>query len=175
MTGPRRASPWLAIRCHGGREAEAEQRLRRQGYEAWLPLCRVRIKHARKTEIVLRPLFPRYLFLALTDEALRPVENTPGVAEVLRTAAGKLARVPVPTIECIRSRVDADGGAVDLTPVPPGQRFSLRELVRVSRGPFAGHRGLFVAADRERVWLLLDLLGGQTTLELTGDDVEKVS
>ena len=46
-----------------GLETRALTNLKRQEYNVWLPLYRKKRRHARKLEKVLRPLFPRYLFI----------------------------------------------------------------------------------------------------------------
>ena len=55
---------WFAVYSRARAEATAQEHLRRQGYEVYLPRHLKRRRHARRTDFVLAPLFPRYLFVA---------------------------------------------------------------------------------------------------------------
>ena len=56
---------WYVVHTHPNGEARAEHNLRRQGFHTYLPRYLRRTRHARKTQLVPRPLFPRYVFVAL--------------------------------------------------------------------------------------------------------------
>ena len=77
---------WYAVytRPHG--EAAALDNLLRQGYCAYLPRYRTRVRHARRLQSVLRPLFPRYLFAGIDRSSMpwRPILSTIGVTDVVR-------------------------------------------------------------------------------------------
>ena len=60
---------WYVVHCRVGSERRAEANLLRQEYDAWLPLYRTIRRHARKMESVLRPLFPRYIFVCIDLES----------------------------------------------------------------------------------------------------------
>ena len=76
---------WYVVRSQPHAERRARENLERQGFDVWLPLCRRRRRHARKMEIVLRPLFPRYLFASIDLETTpwRAMLSTFGVAGVM--------------------------------------------------------------------------------------------
>jgi transcription antitermination factor NusG len=80
------------------------------------------------------------------------------------------AKVPDKIIAELRER--ERGGAVEL-PEAPGMRVSDR--VRVTRGPLVGFAGLYVVmSGRQRIEVLLTMLGGQTRSILPKGDVELV-
>ena len=54
---------WYAVHTHAGAESRAVWHLERQGFAAYLPQYSKRRRHARRTEWVRAPLFPRYLFV----------------------------------------------------------------------------------------------------------------
>ena len=56
---------WYAVYTRPHAEATALENLLRQGYCAYLPRYRTRLRHARRLQTVLRPLFPRYLFAGI--------------------------------------------------------------------------------------------------------------
>ena len=56
---------WYVVHTQPNSESRANEHLRRQGYITFLPKLLKRRRHARKTETVSRPLFPRYIFVQL--------------------------------------------------------------------------------------------------------------
>jgi transcriptional antiterminator RfaH len=65
------APKWVAVNTHPHRERFALDNLRRQDFGAYCPMIRKRIRHARRTQDVLRPLFPSYLFVEVDPERQR--------------------------------------------------------------------------------------------------------
>jgi transcription antitermination factor NusG len=80
------------------------------------------------------------------------------------------ARVPDDVIAEIRGR--EIGGLIELA-APPALRRGAR--VRILRGPFSGHLAIFAdMKPRERVEILLQLLGGEQRVTLAKKDIEVV-
>lgn len=157
---------WYAVLTRPQAESTALANLLRQGYEAYLPRCRVRVSHARRREIVLRPLFPRYLFAGL-DHAVkpwRPIRSTFGVAGLVQFG-DEPAPVPENIIRSLREREEA--GAFDR--VSTEQSLRIGDLVRVTEGAFEDMIGRLVELrDQDRVVVLLDLLGRAVRAHLAG-------
>jgi transcriptional antiterminator RfaH len=59
---------WFAVRTKSGQEELARVHYLRQGFSVYSPKVQNIRRHARRTELVLRPLFPGYLFLHLNAE-----------------------------------------------------------------------------------------------------------
>ena len=79
------------------------------------------------------------------------------------------AAVPAAVIADLRGR--ETGGLIDL-PRPP--KFHPGDRLRVTSGPFAGHVGLYAGMKpRERVEVLLAILGGSQRVTLAADTVEQ--
>jgi transcriptional antiterminator RfaH len=162
---------WYVAQTRTHAERRALEHLANQGFEAWLPEFMKRRRHARRTDWVRRPLFPNYLFVHLDLEAerWRSVLGTVGVVGLI---GGNLAPTPLAdqVIETIRARVDDDGlvaidGAAALKPGDP---------VKIAEGPFADLEGIFVdLADRERVAILLRLLGREVKVTVRADQLER--
>jgi transcriptional antiterminator RfaH len=106
------------------------------GYETYLPRLREqRVRQGRRVQ-VCPPLFPGYCFIAI-ELQWHAARWAPGVARIVLDGAAP-ARVPDNVIAEIRSRERA--GLVELAKRPlarPG------DPVRVIRGPFEGHVGLY--------------------------------
>jgi transcription antitermination factor NusG len=94
---------------------------------------------------------------------------SPGVVRIVLNG-GVPAKVPDAVIAALRKR--ERNGLVEL-PKPPGLRAG--DQVRVTRGPFTAHLGLFQGMKpRERVEVLLTLLGSQQRVLLPRGAVEVV-
>ncbi len=151
------APRWYVVHTQPQNEARAETHLRRQGFETYLPRYLRSRRHARKTETVARPLFPRYLFVAMdvARDRWRAIRSTLGVSEII---CGGDAPAPLPeyVIDEIRAR-EAENGFVVLG-LPAG--LAAGSAVRLTDGIFADSRGILErVGDERRVAVLLKLLG----------------
>jgi transcriptional antiterminator RfaH len=147
---------WYAVNTQPNQEARADENLRRQGFCSWLPRFRRLRRHARRTEFVLSPLFPGYLFVKLDPgtERWRSINGTFGVIRLLCNGDTPLA-MPEGLVEEIMQRRDGSG----LVALPP-RRLAVGNAVRIAAGPFANLEGLFQEMPgRDRVVLLFNLLG----------------
>ena len=160
-------SRWYVARTQARGELRALANLRRQGFSAYLPLYRKRRRHARKTDWVRAPLFPRYIFIKLDPAAARwrAIGSTIGIAHLICAEDRPLA-VPEGVVEDIRARETGEG-VVTIEEPPP---FAKGEPVRVTTGPLAELVGRFEAmTDSERVTVLFELLGRQMRVRLAAD------
>jgi transcription antitermination factor NusG len=114
------------------------------------------------------PLFPGYAFIAV-ELQWHAARWSAGVINLIMDGAGP-ARVPDDVIAEIRGR--EIGGLIELA-APPALRRGAR--VRILRGPFSGHLAIFAdMKPRERVEILLQLLGGEQRVTLAKKDIEVV-
>ena len=159
-------SYWTAARLQLSHERYALHRLAALGYTTYFPRLRVRrVRGGRKIETA-PPLFPGYAFvlIELQWHAARWAPGTLGLV----MSGGLPVRVADAVIDEIRSR--ERGGLVNLPKLPeprPGSH------IRILRGPFQGHLGLYEGMQpHERVMVLLALLGGQQRVSLAQRDIE---
>ena len=160
---------WYVAQTQVNGEAKAAQNLLRQGYEVYLPRYLKRRRHARKVDFTARPLFPRYLFVAIdmATQRWRSVQSTFGVARLVSNGDDP-ARVPEGVVHALRAREDEKGFiCLDSKPV-----FAPGDKVRVLAGAFIDSAGLFSGlADHDRVSILLDMLGRKVRVLLDADMV----
>jgi transcriptional antiterminator RfaH len=159
---------WCAARLQPNREALALHCLDLAGYETYFPRLRdQRIRYGRKVE--LRPaLFPGYCFIVIGLQ-WHTARWTAGVINLIMDGVGP-ARVPDAVIDEIRHR-EVDG-LIELAP-PPLLRRGAR--VRILRGPFSGRLAIFAdMRPRERVEILLQLLGGDQRVTLAKESIEVI-
>jgi transcriptional antiterminator RfaH len=158
---------WTAARAQPQREALAQHFLELSGYSTYCPRLREqRIRNGRKVET--RPvLFPGYLFVEIVAGWWNARWCPATLGLVMN--AGVPCRVPDDVLAAIRKREVR--GLVEL----PRQRLKLGDRLRVVHGPFANHVGLYAGMKpRERVEVLLRILGGQSRVTLPQGDVEAV-
>jgi len=161
---PSSSGAWYVIQTHVNAEAKAARNLERQGFGIYLPRYLKRRSHARKIEMVPAPLFPRYMFVWIDIETQRwrSVQSTFGVSQLVVNGADP-APLASQIINRLRAREDGDG-YVQLDQRP---KIALGATVRVLTGVFAENLGLFDGmADRDRVAVLLDLLGRKVRVTL---------
>jgi transcriptional antiterminator RfaH len=156
-------SRWYVVQTQPHAESKAAEHLIRQGFGAYLPRYHKRRRHARRVELIAAPLFPRYLFVAvdLETQRWRAIHSTSGVSRLVCNG-DEPAPVPPDVVPALQQREDA--GFVKLERRP---QFAPGERVRVVDGIFTDTLGLFEGmADRERVAILLDLLGRKVRILL---------
>lgn len=157
---------WYVVHTQSRAEHRAQWHLQNQGFECFVPRCRRTRRHARKTDTVLEPLFPRYLFVHFDADASRwlAINGSRGVIALLTDGTRPLP-VPSDLIEKLMVETDEEG----VTPLTSLGMFWKGRKVRIKSGPFAGQMGEVadvLAKGRDRVHVLLSMLGVQTSMQL---------
>jgi transcriptional antiterminator RfaH len=157
-------SSWHVVQVHAHAETKAQMHLARQGFGTYLPRYLKRRRHARRTETVAAPLYPSYLFVTIDPliHRWRSIRSTVGVARLV--CNGEVpAAIDDAVIHALKSRENAQG-FIQLEHRP---QFAAGDKVRVREGVFTDCLGLFESmGDRERVAILLDLLGRKVRVVL---------
>ena len=163
---------WYLVYSKPQQERLALENLERQGYDAYLPLIRNRRRRGGRYVAMIEPMFPRYLFLHLSDETDNwgPIRSTIGVSKLVRF--GDIpARVPDDLIGALKGRED-DSGVHDLPPPD----FKAGDRIRIVEGPMAGYEGIFRAkTSQERVVVLLEIVGQSARVQLDAGHIEPAS
>jgi transcriptional antiterminator RfaH len=159
---------WCAARSMARREAYAIEYLKRAGFEIYCPRLRQRRLLRGRHVDTCPPLFPGYIFVLIILQ-WHEARWCPGVLDIIMDGAHP-ARVPDQTIDEIRSR--ERNGLVEL-PKPPG--LVRGDKVRITAGAFTHHLAIYQGqSGRDRVDVLLQLLGGRQRTELPASAVEPV-
>lgn len=160
---------WYVVHTRPQAETTAARHLARQGFQIFLPLLSRRRRHARKVETVRRPLFPRYVFVALDlgGERWRPVRSTIGVADLVGNGE-QPTPVPFGIVEALQSDCGADGV------LRTEETYARGDRVRILAGTFADLEGTFECMTAaERVAVLLKLLGRSVRVSLPVEALER--
>lgn len=160
---------WYVVHTKPNEEVRASSNLVRQGFSVYLPRYAKTRRHARKVDIVSRPLFPRYLFIALdlARDRWRSIQSTFGVMGLVM-----LTEQPVPlpsgVVEAIRARESAEGHIR----LGLAQGLGVGSRVKLLEGAFAEHSGVLDRiADERRVAVLVQLLGRQVRVFVGAENV----
>lgn len=163
---------WYVVHTQPNNEARAEANLRRQGFATYLPRYLRERRHARRKDVVSRPLFPRYLFvgLDLDRDRWRSVQSTFGVSNLVMVGEKPIC-LSVDVIDEIRRREDGNGYVALGLPagLKPGS------MVRLVDGLFSDCQGMLERiADSQRVAVLLSLLGRKVRVFVPAAGLEPV-
>ena len=155
---------WYVVHTHSLGESKALFHLKRQGFNAYLPKYKKTRRHARKVDVVARPLFPRYLFVSLDilKDRWRSVQSTVGVSQLV-SHGEKPTFMPDEMVDALRGREDGDGYYT----LSVADAFKEGQVVEISDGPFSEYTGIFdTVSDKERVFVLLNLLGREVRVSV---------
>jgi transcription antitermination factor NusG len=132
----------------------------RQGFQTYLPLCRLSRRSLRTV-----PLFPGYLFVSIVDQ-WRCLLGTYGVINLIRSGESP-ARVGEHEIDLMRRQENSQGVIVlPLTRFQPGER------VRVTRGPLVDRFGIYAGMSaRDRIRVLFQMFEREVSVELRERDL----
>jgi len=164
---------WIVAHCHAKAEAKAEAHLKRQGYNVYLPKYKKMRRHARRIETVIRPLFPRYIFIGFEEGVTRwrPILSTSGISHLI-TAGGRPLVAPSWIIEQLQKGEDDSGyysGASEMF-------YREGDIVQISSGPFFDRHGTFHGiSDDQRVAVLLNFMGRQVKTLISREAIRRVS
>ncbi len=163
---------WYLIYSKSQQERVARENLERQGYRSYLPLIRNRRRRQGRYVAVIEPMFPRYLFVHLSDQTDNwgPIRSTIGVANLVRFGM-RAAHVPNSLIEMMQSHEEGGVQTLDEPEYKAGDR------VRIVEGVMAGYEAIFQAkTGKERVLLLLQFAEDKTArIQISADGIEPVS
>jgi transcriptional antiterminator RfaH len=153
---------WAVVNAQSNRESVAIDNLVRQEFDAYCPMVRRRVKHARRVQDVLRPLFPGYLFVRLTSRAQswRPAISTLGVRTLVRFGE-QLAFIGDDFIRELKSR-EINGEIVQ-----PEKPYMVGQKVEVAGGSLGGLVGTIIKMDeKDRLIVLMNLLSRPVKVQL---------
>jgi transcriptional antiterminator RfaH len=148
------AGAWAVVNTQPNRERIALENLVRQAFDAYCPFVRRRVKHARRVDDVLRPLFTSYLFVHFNPQTQhwRPILSTFGVRKLVRFGE-QLGFVPDDFVEELRSH-EIDGEIVH-----PARSYAVGQRVHVTNAAFSGLVGTIIEMnDKNRLVVLMNLL-----------------
>ena len=161
---------WFVIQTNPREEERALHYLHEKGVETFFPRIQVVRYREVKVGLIIRPMFPSYVFAHFSTPADLPyVQWTRGVKRILGSG-GEPLPVPDDVMAFILGQVD-DRGVVRV-----GSRLKPKDRVRIRSGPFKDLLGIFEREidDQGRVEILLNLMGYQARVHLHESLVERI-
>ena len=155
---------WYVVHTNANKEVICEKNLIRQNFITYMPKCKKIISHARKISTVIRPLFPRYIFvnIDLVKQRWATINSTRGVNNII-SMEEKPVHISKDIINQIRYRENSSG----ITDIIPYQNIKEGNEVNILEGVFSGNKGIFDGlTDDNRVKVLFNLLGKEVALSL---------
>ncbi len=158
--------PWFAVRVRSRYERIAEASLAGRGFNCLMPSYTVTSKWSDRSKVLVKPLFPGYLFCQFDFDRRLPILTSPGVMGVV--SSGSLP-TPVRTDEIhALQTVMSSGRTARRHPF-----LSSGARVRLNAGPLRGLEGLLVETKNDRRLILtVKLLQRAVSVEVDEADVE---
>lgn len=154
---------WFSVWTKPKHEHIAAAGLRRNlGLEVFLPQLQFRKVTRNGWREVTEPLFPGYLFVRCqVAEKTNEIQSANGVKRLVQFG-GKIPSIPDGIIEELQKYFETDNLVAVEESLLPGDEVSVAE------GAFAGMSALVLRAlpARQRVQILLEILGRPTTVEV---------
>lgn len=159
---------WYLVHTKPRQEDIALANLERQGYACYLPQLRIERVRRRTAEVVIEPMFPRYLFIRLDSsdqgKSWSPIRSTLGVSQLVHFG-GRAAKVDDNLVDLLRQRERA---------LPTEAMFHSGDLVVIADGPFAGVEAIYQTADAERrAFILLEILAKPVSMHIDAGRLRK--
>ncbi len=161
---------WIVVNTHPHREATASANLINQGFESYCPVVHKRVRHARMTRDVLRPLFPGYVFVDTSAAAgiWRPILSTVGVRALVRSG-DEPSRLDGRFVAALRAR-EVDGAIAATIPA-----FHAGQKIQIGHGPFDGTIATIIDLDeKDRLVVLMDILNRPVRVHIDARHVSPV-
>lgn len=153
---------WYVLSVQPRKECYVQQQLLAHGYQFAYPRYRKSIRHARRTRMVSRPLFPGYMFirLDLDSDNWRLAHRVPGSIGLVKFA-NRPSPLPAEFVAKFIHNLD-DDGTIQLNP-----SLKLGDRVQAIGGPFDRCMGEVVnMTDNERVKVLMSALNRKVEMTL---------
>lgn len=155
---------WFVLHTRSRQEKVVAEHLERMAIRHFLPMVKVERRYAHRRRIVLKPIFPSYVFMRGTWDDRARALSTNRIARVIET--------PDQTrlIHELRQIHAALAAGVTLDPYP---YLRVGHRVRVRSGPLMGVEGLVEERRKpHRLVLQVQTLGQAMSLELDADLLE---
>ena len=170
--GAEEPSSWYVVQVLSQKEGYAAEHLERQGFRTFFPRFYRNRSHARKTETVLAPLFPGYIFVKFDIEMDRwlAVNSTRGVVRLVGPRPSEPQPVPAIVIENLMDRCRAGV----LTKIPDHIRAG--DCVQINAGPLAGQVATIESLnDQRRISVLFSLLGTEHSILVNANQLATIT
>jgi transcriptional antiterminator RfaH len=161
---------WVIVQFKPNAYQLAVRNLRQQKFESFLPLEEIKKYKNGQYRSIHRPLFPGYMFVAFEKGSIlwRKINCTIGVTKLL-TINNIPYIVPNTLITAIMTRCNQKGVLL------PKRNLHKDDRVLFTDGPLCNFLATVESIDeKQRVWVLIDLLGKETRILVETEKLKSV-
>ena len=169
---------WYVVNTYSGHENKVKEKLEMRASSMGMDDYIYRVVVPEQKEIdekgkeKSKKMFPGYILveMVMNDEAWFIVRNTPGVTGFIGSSGKGAKPFPLTPME-----VDKILGSMGMSRLEIGNSLNVDDVVKVIAGPFANMFGKVKTLDMEnqKIEVLLDLFGQETSVELGLNEIEK--
>ena len=157
---------WLVVRYKINERLRFERNLHNQNIEFYIP--RIFTNTLKGGNHKSEALFPGYGFVRLANTNLQALKNTRGLITIIRFGD----QLAIAKHSMITQFKELEYSSQTL-PIPV-KRLAKDDMVMVTAGPFKGHMSkILTAGVKDRVTILISLLGSERTLTLSTTNLQK--
>ncbi len=174
--------PWFCAQYHPGQLLLAAANLTRQGFTFHAPLEELPPTPKVPGVPRWRPLVSGYLFISFDPlrDPWQRLFHTYGMKRVIISEAEQPLEVPR---SALRAFLNSKQEFVVAPPQPeasqpaptPAMAIKRGDALDVVSGPFAGNRGVVTLSSKNRIKLLLAIMGGEVEVTVRSDQVQPAS
>ncbi len=164
---------WFALLTRSNFEQTVFNSIVKKKIEAFLPKTKKKSSRKDRNLMIEVPLFPGYIFVQSNLEPANQLNILKTVGAV-RLLGNKADPVPVPPsqIESLKILTNANMDIITGTNI----RMKKGDFVMIVKGPMAGAKGEFTRYKGQgRVIIKIDILGQYAGVEVSEENVEKIS
>jgi transcription antitermination factor NusG len=158
---------WIVVQVKSQCEDLTVENLEESGFRCFYP----RLTVQRGAKVEKRPMFPGYIFVEidlLDMPKWRTIKSHRGAIKMLMLTSGCPGVLPTGLVEAMIERGDLLADFNDVVKLVKGQK------IRFTAGPLSGIHGVIQWTNKERVSLLVDLLGRETLVQSTTNLVSPI-
>lgn len=172
---------WYVVNTYSGHENNVKEKLetKAESLDMMDYICRIVIPEEKVVEVKdgvtkekTKKMFPGYILveMVMTDEAWYAVRNTPGVTGFIGSSGKGAKPTPLQPQE-----VDKILNSMGISRINIDEDLKVDSKVKIIAGPFNGMYGKVDSIDlpNQKVMLLVDLFGQETSVEVEINQVEK--
>ena len=153
---------WIVARNKPNQDKIASINLERQNFEFFQPTFKTMSRRQNKFKAITKLVFPGYIFITinLDKNNWHKINNTRGISRII-VFGNEMPLIHCELIEELKYRFSSNN-----TP-KVAVAFEIGMNAEITNGPFAQLNGKIEEIDTDqRIWILLDILGTQTSVSI---------
>ena len=174
---------WYVVNTYSGHENKVKEKLEMRAesmdmkdyiFRVIVPEQKIVEEKDGQTKEKIKKMFPGYILveMVMSDEAWYVVRNTPGVTGFIGSSGKGAKPTPLQPYE-----VDKILNNMGMSRLDVNKELEVGSKVKIIPGPFSGMFGVIDSVDTatQKIMLLVDLFGQETSVEVSMSEIEVAS